>query len=92
MSIKLTEQLTIKNKLGLHARAAIKLVELAAHYDADVTLITEEKRASAASVLGLLLLERAQGQQIIVECEGRDAKKALDAIKELIESRFDEKE
>lgn len=90
--MRLREQLTIKNKLGLHARAAIKLVELAARYDAEVTLITEEKQASAASVLGLLLLERAQGQQIIVECEGPDAQDALNAVKKLIESRFDEKE
>ncbi|MFM2482968.1 HPr family phosphocarrier protein [Celerinatantimonas sp. YJH-8] len=88
----LEEQLTIKNKLGLHARAAIKLVELAARYNAEVMIITEEKQASAASVLGLLLLERAQGQQITVRCEGPDAKPALRAVKALVEARFDEQE
>lgn len=88
----LEERLIIKNKLGLHARAAIKLVELAARYDAEVIIITEEKQASAGSVLGLLLLERSQGQEVTVRCEGPDAEKALAAVKALIEARFDEQE
>ncbi|WP_408625005.1 HPr family phosphocarrier protein [Celerinatantimonas yamalensis] len=90
--MKIRQQLTITNKLGLHARAAIKLVELAAMFDAEVMLITEDKQASAASVLGLLLLERAQGQQIVVECDGHDAQDALTAVRALIEARFEEQE
>lgn len=86
------EQLIITNRLGLHARAAIKLVEVAANFDAQVDFITEEKQASAASVLGLLLLERSQGQSITVECQGHDAQLAFAAIKNLIEARFDEQE
>ncbi|MFM2479261.1 HPr family phosphocarrier protein [Celerinatantimonas sp. MCCC 1A17872] len=90
--MKLRAQLTIENKLGLHARAAIKLVELAAKYDSEVLFITDKKQASAASVLGLLLLERSQGEQITVQCEGPDAEQAFAAIKALIEARFDEQE
>jgi phosphocarrier protein NPr len=90
--IEIREQLTLKNKLGLHARAAVKLVELTAMYDAEVTIIKGDKQASAASVLGLLVLESAHGQSIEVSCAGPDAIAAMAAVKELVEARFNESE
>lgn len=83
----------IQNRLGLHARAAIKLVELAQSFDAIITIQTlEEKKAVADSVMGLLMLESGQGQYVVIQTEGRDAEPALKAICTLIEGKFDEDE
>lgn len=86
----LSRQLFIKNRLGLHARAAIKLVELAQSFESTVTISNDEKSATADSVMGLLMLESAQGQQICVSADGNDAEAALSAVSELIEAGFDE--
>ncbi|GIU03923.1 HPr family phosphocarrier protein [Shewanella morhuae] len=87
---KLERQITICNKLGLHARAATKLVVLASDFDAVITLIQGNKQASAASVLGLLMLETGMGKTINIIAEGPDAEPALDAICALIDAKFDE--
>ncbi|MBW8189463.1 HPr family phosphocarrier protein [Neiella marina] len=84
--------LLIKNKLGLHARAATKLATLAQDYDANVMIRHGEKQASAGSVMGLLLLETCQGQHIEVSADGPDAERALDAVEALINNFFDEGE
>jgi len=86
----LSRLLFIKNRLGLHARAAIKLVELAQSFEATITISNDEKSATADSVMGLLMLESAQGQQICVSADGNDAEAALSAVSELIEAGFDE--
>ena len=88
--IKLERQVSISNKLGLHARAATKLAILAADFDANITLIQDEKNASAASVLGLLMLESGIGKMITVTTEGPDAEAALNAVCDLINAKFDE--
>ncbi len=83
----------IENKLGLHARAAVKLVELAQSFSATVTIDNQEgKTATADSVMGLLMLESAQGQTVTIHAEGDDASAALDAICHLIEDKFEEGE
>ncbi|BCV51022.1 HPr family phosphocarrier protein [Shewanella algae] len=87
---KVEREVTIVNKLGLHARAATKLAVLASKFEADITLIQGEKKASAASVLGLLMLETGQGKSIRLIAEGPDAEPAMDAICALINARFDE--
>lgn len=87
---KLERQIMICNKLGLHARAATKLAILASEFDASITLIQGEKQASAASVLGLLMLETGMGKTITVIAEGPDAAPALAAICALIDAKFDE--
>ncbi|WP_026957970.1 MULTISPECIES: HPr family phosphocarrier protein [Aliagarivorans] len=88
--MKLSRQLTVRNKLGIHARPAIKLVELNARYDAELTIIDGEKRASADSVMGLLVLASAQGSTLTVVAEGKDAEQAMDAVQQLIEDKFEE--
>ncbi len=88
--MKLERQVTICNKLGLHARAATKLAILANQFDANVTLSNGEKSASAASVLGLLMLESGKGKTISLSADGDDAEAALDAICALINARFEE--
>ncbi|KTF14128.1 HPr family phosphocarrier protein [Pseudoalteromonas sp. H105] len=82
----------IKNKLGLHARAATVLAQLAIKFDATITLFQDEKQAAGDSVLGLMLLESSQGKEVKVVCEGPDAEPALASIGELIEQRFHEHE
>ncbi|POF55171.1 HPr family phosphocarrier protein, partial [Vibrio vulnificus] len=79
--------------LGLHARAAVKLVELAQSFAAEVTIDNEEdKTAAADSVMGLLMLESAQGQYVTIHASGEQAEQALDAICHLIEDKFEEGE
>ena len=88
-----SRHLLIKNRLGLHARAAIKLVEMAQSFDAIITLTNDEnKQATADGVMGLLMLDSAQGQYVDVSADGPDAERALTAICDLIEAGFDEDE
>ena len=83
----------IQNRLGLHARAAVKLVELAQSFDAILTIQNHDgKIATADSVMGLLMLESAQGEHITVHAEGEDATSALVSVCQLIEHKFDEDE
>lgn len=88
-----SKQVLIQNRLGLHARAAVKLVELAQSYDAEITVSNEEQREmSADSVMGLIMLESAQGQHVTVKAVGPDAEQALTAVCHLIEDKFEEEE
>ncbi|WP_299008894.1 HPr family phosphocarrier protein [uncultured Shewanella sp.] len=88
--LKLTREITICNKLGLHARAATKLAILASEFDAEITVIQDDKQASASSVLGLLMLESGMGKTVTLVAKGKDAKEALDAVCKLINEKFDE--
>ncbi|MEW9799027.1 HPr family phosphocarrier protein [Alteromonas sp. CYL-A6] len=90
--MKCEKTLTIVNKLGLHARAATQLVQLTNQFDAQVTLVKGDKQADASSVLGLMMLESHQGEQVTVISEGSDADKAMDAIEALIVGKFNEAE
>ncbi|CAM4283100.1 HPr family phosphocarrier protein [Pseudoalteromonas ostreae] len=90
--MRLEDTFLIKNKLGLHARAASVLAQLAVQFDASITLHQDEKQAAGDSVLGLMLLESSQGKEVKVVCEGPDAEPALAAIGELIAQRFNEQE
>lgn len=83
---------TIVNKLGLHARAATQLVQVANKFDAKVTLVKGEKEADANSVLGLMMLESHQGEQVEIISDGEDAEEALEAIASLIDGKFNEEE
>lgn len=80
----------IVNELGLHARAATKLVHLASRYAASIELEKDGHRANAKSVMGVLLLCGAKGSRIEVHADGDDSADALDAIGALIADRFGE--
>jgi phosphocarrier protein len=80
----------IVNRLGLHARAAAKLVHLANRFEAEVWLIRNGEEVDAKSILGILLLAAAQGSEIRVRCEGRDESEALEQLCALIDAGFDE--
>jgi len=83
----------IVNRLGLHARAAAKLVHLASSFDSRILLVTDEgEEIDAKSILGILLLAAGQGTTLAVRCEGADEAKALDEVEALFADRFGEGE
>ena len=87
-----TKELTIVNKLGLHARAASKLAQLCQQFTADITLELEGKEANANSIMAIMLLAGGQGKIVKVSAQGEDAPQALQAISQLISDKFDEGE
>lgn len=80
----------ILNELGLHARAAAKLVDTAGRYQSEVWLAKDGHRANAKSVMGMLLLCGQRGSKLTVIAEGPDAEQAVQAIGDLIRGRFGE--
>ncbi len=83
-------EIEIVNRLGLHARAAAKLVHLTAGFESEVWLAKDGEEVDAKSILGVLLLAAAQGSTITVKTQGRDEDEAMEAIANLIANRFDE--
>lgn len=90
MSDEARDTFAIINKLGLHARAATKLVQTASRFDAEVELEKDGHVANAKSVMGVLLLCGHQGSQVTVVARGPDAAEAVRAIGTLIADRFGE--
>jgi len=82
----------IKNKLGLHARAAAKLVHTAARFKSDIKIRKGDEEVDGKSILGILLLAAGRGSVITVRANGEDESPAIDAIQELIDRKFDEVE
>ncbi len=87
-----TGRFQIVNNLGLHARAATKLVQLASRFPCEVVISREGQRANAKSVMGVLLLCGAKGTIVEIEATGSGASEAINALGELIASRFGESE
>lgn len=82
----------VQNKLGLHARAATKLVQLASRFPCEITISREGQSANAKSVMGVLLLCGSKGTTLEVEATGESAADAVRQIGELIDGRFGEEE
>ncbi len=88
--VKVTKRLEIKNRLGLHARAAALLVQMVNRFSADVKISKDGQVVDGRSIIGVLSLGAAKGSKVRVEASGRDAKEVVCAIEELIESKFHE--
>lgn len=86
----LKKDFLIKNKLGLHARAAAQFVKLVSRFSSDIMLIKDGYKVNGKSILGVLSLAAVQGTKITVVAEGEDAKEALCEIEALVESGFGE--
>ncbi|MFK5985059.1 MAG: HPr family phosphocarrier protein [Pseudomonadota bacterium] len=86
------KQLTIINKLGLHARATAKLVTLVSPYKSDILIQLGDKSANAKSMMSVMMLAAAQGCTLSLTITGDDEKECLIAIAELINNRFGEAE
>jgi phosphocarrier protein HPr len=83
-------QLFIKNRLGLHARAAAKMVELSNSYTSDFTLRFDGQEVDGKSILSILTLACPVGSKILLRAEGPDAENLLEAVERLIDDKFGE--
>ncbi|MFA5520423.1 MAG: HPr family phosphocarrier protein [Castellaniella sp.] len=82
--------IVISNRLGLHARAAAKLTQLAGRFSGDIHISRDGRRVNAKSIMGVMMLAAGMGVRVRVDADGADADEALAAIRELFESRFGE--
>jgi phosphocarrier protein len=89
---KVVKKFEIKNKLGLHARAAALLVQTVNRFSAQVTLTKDGQSADGRSIMGVLTLAATQGSKLHVEANGEEAERAVKAIEKLIDARFNEAE
>ncbi len=87
-----TERVTLCNRLGLHARAASKLVSTAAEFQCSVWMVRDDRRVNAKSIMGVLMLAAPVGTELVIECEGADEDAAMAALVRLVEDRFGEDE
>lgn len=85
-------QVEISNKLGLHARAAAKVVHAANEFEAQIFIGTEDEEVNAKSILGLLTLAASKGTPLVIRADGVDEDKAVDALVELFRDKFGEGE
>jgi phosphocarrier protein HPr len=84
------EERKIRNRAGMHARAAVKFVQLAAHFKSEIRVIKDGTTVNGKSIMGLLTLVAALGFTITIEAEGPDAEGAVAALAELVDSGFGE--
>ena len=88
----ISREVTICNKLGLHARAASKLVNCASRFASEIWLQRGEREINGKSIMGVLTLAAGRGTQIMLHADGDDETQALDEIEKLIQNRFGEDE
>jgi phosphocarrier protein len=86
----ISKNLTILNKLGLHARAAAKLVALSNNFKSEIILVKDNKSADAKSIMKLLMLSASKGSVLEVKITGKDQEEAMGSIEELFLNGFDE--
>ena len=86
------KKIEIKNKLGLHARAAALLVQTVNKFSSQVTFSKDGQSTDGRSIMGVLTLAATQGSKILVDANGDDAEKAIRAIEKVIDNRFNENE
>ena len=86
----ITKELHVLNKLGLHARAAAKLVLIANKFVSDITLVKDDKQADARSIMKILMLSASRDSIITITVEGNDEIQAMNSIEKLFQNKFDE--
>lgn len=84
------KSVVIQNELGLHARAATKLVQIAAKYPCDITLAKDGHEVNGKSIMGVLMLVASKGTTVVVKAKGDRASEAVSAIVALIDDKFGE--
>lgn len=85
-------EIEIVNRLGLHARAAAKLVSVAERFKADIEVSRDGQSVSALSIMGLMMLGAGRGEKIQLEATGEDATAAMDAVSTLVMDGFGERD
>jgi len=86
----LKKEILICNKLGLHARAAAKLVTLASEFSAEIFLHHGDKKVNGKSIMGVMMLAASRGTSLLLCADGSDEQQAIEAIEQLVNNRFDE--
>ena len=90
MAQEIRREIEIKNELGLHARPATLLVQLALQFDSDIILKKDGEEVNAKSMMGILMLAAGFGTRLELIVTGEDAEEAAEAIEKLVEANFDE--
>jgi phosphocarrier protein len=88
----LQRDITIINKLGLHARASAKLTQLASQFQCQIKMSRNGRQVDAKSIMGVMMLAAGIGTSVVLETDGPDEQQAMDALSELINNRFGEGE
>ncbi len=86
------KKVILKNRLGLHARAASLLVNVARKFNSSIHLVKDSEEVNAKSILGILTLSASKGSELIIKAEGEDEEEAIREIEELIEKKFYEED
>ena len=87
---KIQKEVTILNKLGLHARPAAMFVRVANKHRAEIWVEKDGEQVNGKSIMGLMMLAAGQGSRLLITAEGADAQGALQELEDLVERRFDE--
>jgi phosphocarrier protein len=88
--VTVSASVDIVNERGLHARASARFVKIAGQFDAEVRVTKDDQTVDAQSIMGLMMLAAGPGSTIEISADGRQAKEALEALRRLVESRFEE--
>ena len=88
--VRVEKVIAIQNELGLHARAATKLVQLASKFPCEITVSKDGHEVNGKSIMGVLMLVASKGTMVTVRAKGDRAAEAVDAIKALIDDKFGE--
>ena len=83
-------ELLVANKLGLHARATAKLVQVLSGFRSNATLLAKGREVNAKSIMGVMLLAAGHGTRVVLRLDGEDEAAAMEAAADLFERRFDE--
>ena len=87
---KVEKEVTIVNRLGMHARPAAMFVRIASRYRCEVWVAKEGEQINGKSIMGLMMLAAGQGSKLTIRCEGADADRAMQELEQLIATRFNE--
>ena len=87
---KIEKELTIVNRLGLHARPAAMFVRIASRYRSEIWVSKEGEEVNGKSIMGLMMLAAGQGSKLRIRCEGLDSEKAMEELEALINAKFNE--
>lgn len=90
--MQLSKEIEIINKLGMHARAAAKFVQLATSIESEIDIERNNRRVNGKSIMGVMMLAASKGSIITIHAEGCDAEQGIAQLEQLINNRFDEDE
>jgi phosphocarrier protein HPr len=88
--VKITREVTVVNKLGIHARPAAMFVKAANRFECDIFVEKDGEKVNGKSIMGLMMLAAGPGSKLLVYAEGHDAARAVSEIESLVKRKFDE--